>query len=126
MLHRASTAGALPASLASLHTRFGTPARGVDITAAATVLLIVASGGRIAWLAREYAVAIGDDAGVDCCSACPASWNPAATQPFRTPINLRFVARSAAGTADTGSALSERAFSRCWRSATVRLLPQPP
>ena len=32
MLHRASTDGTLPSGLASLHSRFGTPARAVDVT----------------------------------------------------------------------------------------------
>jgi hypothetical protein len=127
MLHRASTAGALPASLASLHTRFGTPARGVDVTAAATVLLIVASGGRIAWLAREYAVAIGDDAGVDCCSACPASWNPAGhaaiSHADKSPLPWREVPL---GLLIPAVIVANEHSRRCWRSATVRLLPQPP
>jgi hypothetical protein len=38
--------------------RFGTPSRAVDVTAAATILVIIASGGRVAWLARAYAVGI--------------------------------------------------------------------
>ena len=36
MLHRASTEGVLPHSLAALHARFGTPARAVDMTVTAT------------------------------------------------------------------------------------------
>ena len=58
MLHRASEDGTLPRGLTSLHARFGTPARAVDMTVAATIMVILASGGRVAWLARAYAIAI--------------------------------------------------------------------
>jgi amino acid transporter len=52
MLHRASADGALPRGLASLHTRFGTPARAVDLAATALIAIILASAGRVTWLAR--------------------------------------------------------------------------
>ena len=55
MLHRSSADGTLPGGLATLHTRFGTPARAIDVTAAAMILVILASGGRVTWLARAYA-----------------------------------------------------------------------
>jgi magnesium transporter len=58
MLHRASTDGTLPSGLASLHTRFGTPARAVDVTVLAMVLVVLATGGRVAWLSRAYGIAI--------------------------------------------------------------------
>ena len=58
MLHRASTDGTLPSGLASLHTRFGTPARAVDVTVVAMVLVVLATGGRVAWLSRAYGIAI--------------------------------------------------------------------
>jgi magnesium transporter len=58
MLHRASIDGTLPSGLASLHTRFGTPARAVDVTVLAMVLVVLATGGRVAWLSRAYGIAI--------------------------------------------------------------------
>jgi magnesium transporter len=58
MLQRASTDGTLPSGLASLHTRFGTPARAVDVTVIAMVLVVLATGGRVAWLSRAYGLAI--------------------------------------------------------------------
>jgi amino acid transporter len=58
MLHRSSTDGTLPAGLASLHTRFGTPARSVDIAVIAISVVVFASGGRVAWLSRAYTIAI--------------------------------------------------------------------
>jgi magnesium transporter len=58
MLHRSSADGTLPAGLASLHTRFGTPARAVDVTVVAMILVGLASGGRVAWLSRAYGIAV--------------------------------------------------------------------
>ena len=58
MLHRYSADGTLPSGLGSLHTRFGTPARAIDVTVAATILVVLAGGGRIAWLARAYGIAL--------------------------------------------------------------------
>jgi magnesium transporter len=58
MLHRFSADGTLPSGLASLHARFGTPARAVDVTVAAMTFVVLASGGRESGLARAYAVAI--------------------------------------------------------------------
>ena len=43
MLHRASTDGTLPSGLASLHTRFGTPARAVDVTVLAMIFVVLAT-----------------------------------------------------------------------------------
>ena len=57
-LHRSAAAGTLPSGLTSLHTRFGTPARAVDVTVAVTILVMLASAGRVTWLARAYAIAI--------------------------------------------------------------------
>ena len=96
MLHRASRDGALPPGLASLHTRFGTPARGADVAAAATVLLIVASGGRLAWLAQAYAVAIATMLGLTIAALSRLRGIRRDTQPFRTPMNLRFRGREIA------------------------------
>jgi magnesium transporter len=58
ILHRLSTDGTLPRGLASLHTRFGTPARAVDLTVATMVLVMLAGGGRVTWLARAYGITV--------------------------------------------------------------------
>ena len=55
--------GTLPRGLALLHARFGTPARAIDMTVIATILVIVATGGRVRGLARAYVCAI---AGIVC------------------------------------------------------------
>ena len=56
MLHRASNDGTMPSGLASLHTRFGTPARAVDVAVVAMIVVILAGGGRVSWLSRAYAI----------------------------------------------------------------------
>jgi amino acid transporter len=83
----------LPAALASLHTRFGTPARAIDVTAAATILVIVASGGRVAWLARAYSVGIAAMLVLTIAALVRLRQIHQGTQPFRTPGNLRFRGR---------------------------------
>ena len=58
ILHQSSAEEMLPGGLASLHSRFGTPARAIDMTVIAMILVIVATGGRVAWLARVYGFVI--------------------------------------------------------------------
>ena len=89
MLHRSSADGTLPAGLASLHTRFGTPARAVDITAAAMILVIVVSSGRVAWLARAYAVGIAVMLVLTIAALVRLRRIRPGAQPFRVPANLR-------------------------------------
>jgi magnesium transporter len=89
ILHRASADEALPTTLLSLHTRFGTPARAVDITAAAMTLVVVASGGRVPWLAHAYGIGIAATAALTI--AALIRLRPARSRElsFRTPLNLR-------------------------------------
>ncbi|MEO7271279.1 MAG: hypothetical protein ABIX28_14490, partial [Vicinamibacterales bacterium] len=58
LLERLAAQGTLPEGLAALHSRFGTPARAMDVAAASTVLVILASSGRVQWLTRAYAIAV--------------------------------------------------------------------
>jgi magnesium transporter len=58
LLQRASTEGTPLRTLATIHARLGTPTRAVDMAAASTMLVIIASGGHVAWLARAYAMAM--------------------------------------------------------------------
>ena len=58
LLEGLSTQGILPEGLAALHSRFGTPARAIDVAAAATILIILAGSGRVEWLGRAYAIAV--------------------------------------------------------------------
>ena len=58
LLERLAAQGTLPEGLAALHSRFGTPARAMDVAAASTVLVILAGNGRVQWLTRAYAIAV--------------------------------------------------------------------
>jgi len=58
LLQRLSIEGTLSSGFAQLHRRLGTPVRVIDMAAAATVVMMLASGGRVAWLARAYTIAI--------------------------------------------------------------------
>lgn len=58
MLYRSSAEGTLSAGLRSLHTRFGTPSRVMDVAVMAVIAVILVSGGRLPWLAHAYGIAI--------------------------------------------------------------------
>jgi magnesium transporter len=57
-LQRLSRIGIFGSALRETHPRYGTPTRLTDVSAAIIVLLIVASSGRVAWLATAYGVAV--------------------------------------------------------------------
>jgi magnesium transporter len=88
ILHRASADEALPSTLLSLHTRFGTPARAVDITAAAMILVVVASGGRVPWLAHAYGISIATTATLTIAALIRLRRARSSELSFKTPINL--------------------------------------
>jgi magnesium transporter len=58
IIQRSSADGTLPSGLSSLHPRFGTPAAAIDATTAAVIVVMLASGGQVTWLARAYAIGI--------------------------------------------------------------------
>jgi hypothetical protein len=89
LLQRASADGTVPSRLASLHTRFGTPANAVDITAAAMILVMVASGGRVIWLSRAYATSLAVMLVLTIAALARLRRAHVGTLPFKTPINLR-------------------------------------
>jgi magnesium transporter len=93
MLRQWSAAGVLPGGLASLHARFGTPARSVDVTVAAVVLTIVASGGRVTWLVRAYATGIALTIVLKAAALVRLRRTRPEPRPFTTPINLRIGGR---------------------------------
>jgi magnesium transporter len=89
MLHRASTDGTLSSGLASLHTRFGTPARAIDMTVLAVTLVIIATGGRVPWLARAYGFAIAVIVVLTVAALVRIRRTHHDPTPFRTPCNPR-------------------------------------
>ena len=93
MLHRASTDGTMPSGLAALHVRFGTPARAIDMTIVATMLVIVATAGRVGWLARAYGFAIAVMVVLTAAALVRLRRTHQAPTPFKTPGNLRIRTR---------------------------------
>jgi magnesium transporter len=88
MVQRWSIEGLLPGGLAALHTRFGTPARAVDISVASTVLAIVVGGGRVTWLARAYAIAVAVMLVLRVAVLVRNRRAPAVERPYTAPLNL--------------------------------------
>ena len=58
LLRRLAATGVLPEALAMPHPRLGTLTKSLDVVTAASVLLVLTSAGRVAWLAGAYATAI--------------------------------------------------------------------
>jgi magnesium transporter len=89
VLQRLSIEGALSERLAFLHTRFGTPSRAIDVAAAATVMVMVVSSGRVTWLAHAYAMAIAATLAIKVAALVRLRRRlRAAERPFRAPLNL--------------------------------------
>ncbi len=88
LLRRLSGQGAVSERLASLHSRFGTPSRALDVAAAATILVILASGGRVTWLARAYAMGIAATVALKIATLVRLRRVRPGGRPFRTPLNL--------------------------------------
>ncbi len=88
-IQRVSGDGTLSRGLESLHPRFGTPTGAIDVVAAAMMLVIVVSGGRVVWLSRSYGVALAAlfvlTAGAVVRLRRTAPRRPA----FEVPVNLR-------------------------------------
>ena len=89
MLQRSAGEGRVPQTLADLHTRFGTPARTVDFTVTAIVLVMLAGGGRVAWLARAYTFVILVMLALTTASLVRLRRTHPGRTPFKTPVNLR-------------------------------------
>ena len=93
ILHRSSAEESLPGGLGSLHARFGTPARAIDVTAASMILVMLASGGRVTWLAHAYAIGIAGTVIFTVASLVRLRRRAAYDVPFKTPGNLRLWGR---------------------------------
>jgi magnesium transporter len=93
MLLRSSAEGILPLGLASLHSRFGTPARAADVTAAAMILALLASGGRVTWLARAYAAGLAVTFVLTVAALVRLRRTRAGPRPFRVRLNMRLGGR---------------------------------
>jgi hypothetical protein len=93
MLHRFSSDGTLPSGLASLHTRFGTPARAADVAVMAMTFAVLASGGRVSWLSRAYGAAIVAMLALTVLTLVRLRRARRGPTPFKARGNVRFGAR---------------------------------
>ena len=109
LLQRLSLAGTLPRPLGTLHTRFGTPSRALDVAAASTILVMLASGGRATWLARAYAIGIAATLALKIAAGLFASGGSRpGTRPFRAPLNLHVGTRGRSSIGTSGSRPAHR------------------
>ncbi len=93
LLQRLSVEGALSERLGFLHSKFGTPSRAIDVAAAATILVMFVSGGRVTWLAHAYAVAIVTTLALKIAALVRLRRLRPAARPFQAPLNLHVGAR---------------------------------
>ena len=88
LIQRVSTEGTLLRGLVSLHTRFGTPTRVIDLAVVAMIVVIVASGGRVPWVARAYGCAIALIVVLTVAALVRIRRTNRGPTPFRTPGNV--------------------------------------
>src|SRR5262249_52291342 len=93
VLHRASEDGTPPRGLASLHTKFGTPAQAIDMTVLAIAVVIVIGGGRVTWLARAWAMAIAVMLVLMIAALIRLRRTRQGARPFKVPLNPRISGR---------------------------------
>ncbi len=94
ILHRSSAEGTLPHGLTALHTRFGTPATAVDVAVAATIVVMLASGGRVMWLARAYSMAVAVMLLLTIAALVRLRRTHTGSIPFQAPLNARLMGRN--------------------------------
>ena len=92
-LRRLSAWHALPETLSMPHPRLGTLARAIDVTAAAAIIVLIASSGRVAWLARAYSIAIAATLVIKIAALVRLRAMRLGPRPFSAPFNLRIGGR---------------------------------
>jgi len=93
MLSRLVDEGVLPAALRTLHPRFGTPARMIDVAAAAQIGIVLLSGGGLTWLARAYSVGLVWSAVMKTAALIRFRFLRPGARAYRVPMNFTVGAR---------------------------------
>jgi magnesium transporter len=88
-LRAASNDRLVPGWLGHQHPQFGTYSRAINVAAGATALILLASSGRVAWLARAYAVSIAVTIVVRVAALIRLRKKNPEARAFRTPLTLR-------------------------------------
>src|SRR4029450_6154500 len=94
IVHQSSAEGTLPVGLSAPRARFGRRAQALDVPAAAMVVVMLASGGRVTWLARAYAVAISLMLALGIAALVRLRQSRTEARPFKAPLNLRIRGRT--------------------------------
>jgi magnesium transporter len=87
LLRRLSASRILPEAFGRRHSRFGTATRAIDLSAAATVLIIVVSGGQIAWLAMAYSIGVAATLLLKIATLLRLRATHGQTVPLKAPMN---------------------------------------
>jgi magnesium transporter len=89
LLRRLGSTHRLAERLALQHPRFGTYAYASDLAAAATVVIMLAGGGRVPWIAHAYAVGVGVTLLIRLTSLVRLRTRVPGPRPYRVPLNVR-------------------------------------
>jgi magnesium transporter len=84
---------ALPDQLAARHPRFGTLATAIDVSAVSAIMIALAAGGRVTWLARAYAIGIGVTVLFKAIALIRLRRTRPEPRPLVAPFNLQFGTR---------------------------------
>ena len=88
VLSRLVDEGILGAALRTLHPRFGTPSRLIDVTAVAQIGIVLVSGGEVIWLARALRRRHRLERPAEDARADPVPVSAAGERAYRVPINV--------------------------------------
>ena len=93
LLEGLAAQGTLPEGLTTLHSRFGTPARALDVVAAASILVVLSGSGRVQWLGRAYAIAVAATVVLKVATLIRLRQKRLEPEPFKVPANVQLAGR---------------------------------
>jgi magnesium transporter len=93
LLLRLCEDGVVTRSMRTLHPRFGTPARLIDLVAVGQLAIVLAAAGQVTWLAKTYGVVIACGAVLKIASLIRLRVRRTERRPFRVPFNPRIGGR---------------------------------
>jgi len=93
LVGRLSASRIVPEAFGRRHPRFGTTTRAIDLGAGVTVVIVLVSGGQIAWLATAYSIAVAATLLLKIATLLRLRATRGQTVPLKTPLNLRIAGR---------------------------------
>src|SRR5262249_21677228 len=93
LLLRLSEDGVLSPKMRTLHPRFGTPSRLIDLAAVAQLAILTASAGQLAWIASAYGIAVVCSATLQIAALIRLRVLRPEPRAFRVPFNVQFAGR---------------------------------